>query len=189
MPWTCCISWVTSPAHTLSSASERGGCRLNCGSSSPQRGMPTTCSRTCIPAERATPRGADDDEIGARAKRVIVQPRVGGRRLHDEQLDPGALPVDPDAAVVARAGGRDVTDLVLNGGEDYQLLLAVPAERVDAARELALFWNVGLTDIGQFEAGEPAVSLRTAEGEEPLEAAAHDHFLASGRARAAGAPR
>jgi thiamine-monophosphate kinase len=92
-------------------------------------------------------------------------------------IDPATLPIDPDAAVVARAGGRDVTDLALQGGEGYQLLLAVPADRVAAARELALVWGVALTEIGQFEAGEPGVSLRTAEGQQPLAAGGHDHFF------------
>ena len=95
-------------------------------------------------------------------------------------IDPAALPIDPDAAVVARAGGRAAADLALHGGEGYQLLLAVPPDRVAAARDLALVWSVALTEIGQFEAGEPAVFLRTAEGRRPLEAAGHDHFIAAG---------
>jgi thiamine-monophosphate kinase len=104
-------------------------------------------------------------------------------------IDLAAVPVDPDAAVVARAGGRDATDLALNGGEEYQLLLAVPPDQVAAARELAVFWSVDLTDIGQFEGGEPLVSARTAEGERPLDAAGHDHFLTAGRERPAGVTR
>ena len=104
-------------------------------------------------------------------------------------IDAAALPVDPDAAVVARAEGRDATDLALNGGEGYQLLLAVPPDRVEAARELARVWNVDLTEIGQFETGEPAVSLRTSEGQQRLETRGHDHFLDGGRERPAGRSR
>ena len=78
----------------------------------------------------------------------------------------------PDAAVVARAGGRDVADLALHGGEDYQLLLAVPPHRVAAARELALVWGVALTEIGAVRSGRAReVSLRTGRGREPLAAA------------------
>jgi thiamine-monophosphate kinase len=104
-------------------------------------------------------------------------------------IDAQALPVDPDAAVVARAAGREVRDLALNGGEEYQLLLAVPPDRVLAARELGLVWNIDLTEIGQFEAGEPAVSLRRGADQVPLEAVAYDHFLAGPRGRAAGSAR
>jgi thiamine-monophosphate kinase len=77
-----------------------------------------------------------------------------------------------------------MTEMALRGGEDYQLLLAVPPDRVGAARELSLVWNVALTEIGEFEAGEPTVSLRTAAGREPLDAPPHDHFLGRGRAAA-----
>jgi thiamine-monophosphate kinase len=91
-------------------------------------------------------------------------------------IDPESLPLDPDADVVARAGGRAGTEMALRGGEDYQLLLAVPPDRVEAARELSLVWNVALTEIGEFEAGPPAVWLRTAAGRKPLDAVPHDHF-------------
>jgi hypothetical protein len=47
---------------------------------------------------------------------------------------------------------------------------------VEAARELSLVWNVALTEIGEFEAGPPAVWLRTAAGRKPLDAVPHDHF-------------
>ncbi|HEY6554568.1 MAG TPA: thiamine-phosphate kinase, partial [Vicinamibacteria bacterium] len=98
-------------------------------------------------------------------------------------IDPESLPLDPDAAVVARAGGRGATEMALRGGEDYQLLLAVPPDRVEAARELARVWNVALTEIGEFEAAEPAVWLRTAAGRQPLDAAPHDHFRGPRAAR------
>jgi len=91
-------------------------------------------------------------------------------------LDPAALPIDPDAAVVARAAGQDAVDLALHGGEEYQILLAVPPHKVAAARDLALVWGIALTEIGAFEAGEPGVSLRTGEAQRPLAAGAHDHF-------------
>jgi len=103
-------------------------------------------------------------------------------------LDAAALPVDPDAAVVARAGGRDATEMALGGGEDYQLLLAIAPSRVAEIRELALVWGVGLTEIGEFEAGEPAVSLRKDDGREPLRVAGYDHFRA-GEPPSEAAPR
>jgi thiamine-monophosphate kinase len=104
-------------------------------------------------------------------------------------VDLSAVPVDPDAAVVARAEGRDATDLALQGGEEYELLLAVPPDQVAAVRELAGFWSVDLTEIGRFEAGEPSVRLKTAAGEQPLEALGHDHFLAAGKGRPVGVAR
>jgi thiamine-monophosphate kinase len=104
-------------------------------------------------------------------------------------VDLASLPVDPDAAVVARAGGRELADLALHEGEGYQLLLAVPPERVAAAHELGLIWSVSLTEIGQFEAGEPTVFLRTTDGQQPLETGSHQHFLAGALSRPAGVLR
>jgi thiamine-monophosphate kinase len=98
-------------------------------------------------------------------------------------IDSLRLPVDPDAAVVARAGGRDIAEMARNGGEEYQLLLAVPPDRLVAARDLALVWNVGLTEIGRFESGEPRVHLRTPAGDRPLEAGGHDHFFDGDKGR------
>jgi thiamine-monophosphate kinase len=95
-------------------------------------------------------------------------------------IDPTLLPVDPDAAVVARAGGQDATGLALFGGEEYQLLLAVPPDHVAAAREIALVWGVALSEVGQFEGGEVTVSLRTPEGRKPMSGLGHDHFARTG---------
>jgi thiamine-monophosphate kinase len=139
-------------------------------------------------------RGLGESEVAHAA--IDISDGLSGDLLHvceasglGAWIDPQALPVDPDAAVVARAKGRDVTLMALNGGEEYQLLLAVPPDRTAAARELARVWNVDLAEIGEFEAGEAKVSLRTAEGRQPLVAAGHDHFLARAQGRLAGAPR
>jgi thiamine-monophosphate kinase len=67
-------------------------------------------------------------------------------------------------------------ELALDGGEDYQLLLAVPPSRVGELRELGLVWGVEVTEIGEFVAGEAEVTLRKAGGQEPLPVASHDHF-------------
>ncbi len=139
-------------------------------------------------------RGLGESEIAHAA--IDISDGLSGDLLHlceasglRAWIDPETLPVDPDAAVVARAGGRDVNDMALNGGEEYQLLLAIPPDRVAAVHEQSLIWNVRLTEIGQFEAGEPGVDLRTAEGQEPLEAAAHDHFRGGGGGHPAGTAR
>jgi thiamine-monophosphate kinase len=86
------------------------------------------------------------------------------------------VPVDESAAVVARARGREALDLALHGGDEYQLLLAVPEERAAEAAELALVWHVTLTDIGEFKAGPPEVFLRSSEGVRALPPQGHDHF-------------
>jgi thiamine-monophosphate kinase len=92
------------------------------------------------------------------------------------RIDGAAIPVDPAAAAVERARGGDAASLALHGGEDYQLLLAVPPGELPALRERALVWNLTLADLGEFVEGETQVLLGTAQGTARLEPVAHDHF-------------
>lgn len=91
-------------------------------------------------------------------------------------IDPGELPVDAKAVALERARGGRARDLGLNGGEDYQLLLAVAPQRLPALQDLAVVWDLPLTVIGGFGDGEARVVLRHRGAEEPLPAAGHDPF-------------
>jgi thiamine-monophosphate kinase len=92
------------------------------------------------------------------------------------QIDPTTLPVDPHAAGLARAQGGDEVELALHGGEDYQLLLALPPDRLDALNDLAIVWEIPLSVVGTFGEGEPALSLRAGDDEIPLEPRSFQHF-------------
>ena len=91
-------------------------------------------------------------------------------------LDPAALPLEPCAAVLEKEGGEDAFSLALHGGEDYQLLLAVPPEAIDGLRDVAVVWEITVTPIGAFAAGPPGVSLRFGDALRRLRPASHDHF-------------
>lgn len=95
-------------------------------------------------------------------------------------VEAAALPVDPKAAGLARAGGGDPFELALHGGEDYQLLLAVAPDEVQEVRELARVFGSDVTVVGTFREGEPGVTLRDGAGDRPLEPRGHDHFRALG---------
>jgi thiamine-monophosphate kinase len=97
------------------------------------------------------------------------------------RIDAASVPVDPHAAKLARAQGSAGLQLALHGGEDYQLLLAVPPERVDALRDLAVVWELPLTVVGEFLEGAPGLTLRKESGEEPLEPGSFEHFLRPAR--------
>jgi thiamine-monophosphate kinase len=75
-------------------------------------------------------------------------------------IDLAALPVAPGVAGVAAATGADPAALAAAGGEDYELLAALPPEAVDAVRSRL---DVPLTAIGRLEDGAGVV-LRTADG-------------------------
>ena len=91
-------------------------------------------------------------------------------------IDPLAVPVDPAVAKIERARGGDPLPLALHGGEDYQLLMAVSPETIDAVRDMAFVWDLPITVIGQFVVGAPVVSVQVGEWIEPLKSQGHDHF-------------
>jgi thiamine-monophosphate kinase len=96
-------------------------------------------------------------------------------------VEPDWLPVDPCAAALEKEAGGDAFSLALHGGEDYQILMAVPPERVHALREVASVWSVTLSVVGQFAPGPPGLSLRFGEAMRKLRPKSHDHFAARGR--------
>lgn len=91
-------------------------------------------------------------------------------------IDPLAVPVDPAVAMIERARGGDPLPLALHGGEDYQLLMAVSPETIDAVRDMAFVWDLPITVIGQFVVGPPVVSVQVGEWIEPLKSHGFDHF-------------
>lgn len=91
-------------------------------------------------------------------------------------LDPANLPIEACAAVLEKEGGNDAFSLGLHGGEDYQMLLAVPPDALDALRDFAVVWDIAVTPIGAFAAGPPGVSLRFGDTLRKLRPASHDHF-------------
>jgi thiamine-monophosphate kinase len=71
------------------------------------------------------------------------------------ELDAAALPLAAGVAEVARALGIDPLELAATGGEDYELLVCVPAERRAAAESAAA--GVGLSWMGRTAEGVPGV--------------------------------
>jgi thiamine-monophosphate kinase len=97
-------------------------------------------------------------------------------------VDATAVPVDPHVTVLTRSRGGDGLGLALHGGEDYQLLFAVPPEHLAELRALAGIWDLTISVLGHFEQGPGAVMLKSPGELKPLLAASHDHFrtMASG---------
>jgi thiamine-monophosphate kinase len=78
-------------------------------------------------------------------------------------IDAEALPIAPGVAAVAAAADRDPLDLAASGGEDYELLAALPPEALAPAREALAALGVPLTAVGRVEAaagGRPRAELR-----------------------------
>lgn len=124
-------------------------------------------------AEQEHARAAIDisDGLSGDLLAVCVESGVSAR------LDRAALPVDPQAASLAKTPA-DAAALALHGGEDYQLLLAVPPDRLEAARELAGFFGLSLSVVAEFAPGPPGLWLREGEALTPLVPESHEHFRA-----------
>jgi thiamine-monophosphate kinase len=111
-------------------------------------GLPLDLARVC-----------EDSEVGARI------------RLPDIPLAPGLVDL-------AEAIGDDPYDLALHGGEDYELLAALPPGSVDGARkDLMDRYHTRLTTIGEITEGPGVVAVQ-GDRESPLEAKGWDHFAA-----------
>jgi thiamine-monophosphate kinase len=77
----------------------------------------------------------------------------------------------------ARAAGTDWLATCLTGGDDYELLLAVPPERSEALRAEAARAGIPVTRIGRFHRGPAEVVVRRANGERlALAKAGWSHF-------------
>jgi thiamine-monophosphate kinase len=91
------------------------------------------------------------------------------------EIEAGTLPLAKGVAEVAVAAGRDPLQLAVSGGEDYELLAALPAESLgEVSTALGAAAETTLTPIGRIAAGEGA-EIRLPGGE-PLEAGGYDHF-------------
>ena len=91
------------------------------------------------------------------------------------RIDAGSLPLDKGVTEVAAAAGHDPLQLAVSGGEDYELLAALPPDRLEEATHLvAEAAETTLTEIGQVMDGE-GVELRLPGGG-LLEARGYDHF-------------
>ena len=78
-------------------------------------------------------------------------------------LDADAIPVAAGVAEVAAATAADPLDVALGGGEDYELLAALPPNEVEGARAAVLAVGIPLTILGEVRGGA-GVSVSSAAG-------------------------
>lgn len=110
------------------------------------------------------------DGLGAEAEHLAAASSVG------LEIEIDRVPVAPGVAEVAAAAGRDPVELVVSGGEDYELLCAIPRARLGACLAAAQRCGIALTEIGRIDAGA-TVRLRLPGGRS-VRPGGHDHFRA-----------
>lgn len=97
------------------------------------------------------------DGLGGDAGHVAA---ASGVRL---RIETGELPLAPGLTDVAADAGRDPVELATGGGEDYELLVALPPRHLAAAQEALGALGGRLTRIGEVLAGE-GVEIRLPGG-------------------------
>jgi thiamine-monophosphate kinase len=91
------------------------------------------------------------DGLGGDAAHVAAQSQVALR------IDAGAIPLAKGLAEVAAAAGQDPLELAASGGEDYELLAALPPQRLaEAATRIGDAAETSLTPIGEVGEGNGA---------------------------------
>jgi thiamine-monophosphate kinase len=111
------------------------------------------------------------DGLSTDLPRLCAASGVGAR------IEESSVPIS-DALVEAEdALSIDPLRLALSGGDDYELLATLPADRVEGARlELKERFGVPLADIGVMIEGSGVVALAPGGREEPLQRGGWDHF-------------
>lgn len=97
-------------------------------------------------------------------KRLLTASGVGGR------LDPGEVPIDPEVKSLAEDHAQAL-QWALDGGEDFELLLAVSPDRVDSIET-----DVPLTTIGTVTERDGIAWDPALPEDVNLDAPGYDHF-------------
>jgi len=110
------------------------------------------------------------DGLGADAGQLAAASGLG------VEIDLEKVPLAAGVREVAAASGRDHHELAAGGGEDYELLCAVPRSTLAECEGAVASSGSALTEIGSFVAGG-SVRLRLSGGRS-LPPAGHDHLRA-----------
>lgn len=142
-------------------AAERGSGERSCVEryrTPPQR---LACARSAA-GNRAARACMDlSDGLADAVRQVATASGVGA------VVDASALPIDPAAAAWWTNAGADPVSRALCGGEDYELLFAVPPKRRRAFVAAAKATGVPVTRVGQLT-GERELAIATGEDRKPL---------------------
>jgi thiamine-monophosphate kinase len=114
------------------------------------------------------------DGLSGDLRHLCEQSRVGA------EIDATALPFSPALRAYARSSGADPVALALQGGEDYELLFAVPPAKQKLLQRVARRAGRRMTRIGVIRPSAFGLRLREESGRlRPLPVTSYVHFYGS----------
>ncbi|MGH2709916.1 MAG: thiamine-phosphate kinase [Actinomycetota bacterium] len=124
-----------------------------------------------LAAARATAMMDVSDGLAIDLARLCEESGCGARvRLAD-------IPLAEGLEELQELGDVEPLDLALHGGEDYELLAAVPKDAVEPTREALMErFDTRLTEIGEITSERGLVAVSDDGSEDPLESKGWDHF-------------
>jgi thiamine-monophosphate kinase len=91
-------------------------------------------------------------------------------------IDAPSIPLSAAAAAVLAYGAAGI-ETIVSGGDDYEILCAVPEDRFEAFAKAAGLAGVAVTSIGTVIAGDSVPSFLDREGRDiPLPRLSYSHF-------------
>jgi thiamine-monophosphate kinase len=91
-------------------------------------------------------------------------------------IDLPTIPLSPAAAALLARGATSIESIVA-GGDDYEILLTIPQNRLDPARDMARAAGLALTSIGTVVAGTAVPRFLDGRGNEVLlKRLSYSHF-------------
>ncbi len=102
--------------------------------------------------------------------------RLGEESGVGARIDAAALPISADVRAAAATLGIDPLDLALHGGEDFELLVAMPKDDVEAVTAAVRATGSSLSVVGEVRPREEGVTMRLSDGSVRPLAGGWDHF-------------
>ncbi len=110
------------------------------------------------------------DGLASEVNEICTASKAGAVLYADQ------IPISPCASEAATLLDKDIWELCLNGGEDYQLLATLPGDQLSVATRTAAELGVKVSVIGEIKPEAEGIMLVKGGRTATLSKAGYDHF-------------